>query len=82
MIPYLHDGIYANMRMASNMRSLIQSELTRIQNRIGRWFNIFFPEYKTVYGRPDAISGMMILKKVPLPEDILAVGVEGVKQIW
>ncbi len=31
----------------------LQAELTRIQNRINRWFNIYFPEYKTVYGKPD-----------------------------
>ena len=35
-----------------------------------------------MYGKPDAISGMMILKKAPLPEDILTLGVEGVNQIW
>ena len=54
MIPYLPDGIYADLRTASNMRFQIQSELTRVQNRISRWFNIYFPEYKTVYGKPDA----------------------------
>lgn len=82
MIPYLPDGIYADLRTASDMRFQIQSELARVQNRISRWFNIYFPEYKTVYGKPDAISGMMILKKAPLPEDILTLGVGGVNQIW
>ena len=43
---YLPDGIYADLRTASNMRFQIQSELTRVQNRISRWFNIYFPEYK------------------------------------
>ena len=82
MIPYLPAGVYADLRTASNMRFQIQSELTRIQNRISSWFNIYFPEYKTVYGKPDAVSGMMILKQAPLPEDILTLGVEGVNQIW
>ena len=35
-----------------------------------------------VYGKPDAKSGMLILKKAPLPKDILTLGVEGVNQIW
>ena len=82
MIPYLPEGVYADLRTASNMRFQIQSEITRIQNRISRWFNIYFPEYKTVYGKPDAVSGMMLLKQAPLPEDILTLGVEGVNQIW
>lgn len=82
MIPYLPDGVYADLRTASNMRFQIQAELTRIQNRISRWFNIYFPEYKTVYGKLDAKSGMMILKEAPLPEDIVTLGIEGVTQIW
>ena len=70
MIPYLPEGVYADLRTASNMRFQLQAELTRIQNRISRWFNIYFPEYKTVYGQPDAKSGMLTL------------GIDGVNQIW
>ena len=82
MIPYLPDGVYADLRTASNIRFQLQAELTRIQNRISRWFHIYFPEYKTVYGKPDAKSGILILKTAPLPEDILTLGVDGVNQIW
>lgn len=82
MIPYLPEGVYAELRTASNLRFQLQSELTRIQNRLSRWFNIYFPEYNTVYGKSNAISGMMILKIAPLPEDILTLGVEGVVRIW
>ena len=82
MIPYLPDGVYADLRTASNIRFQLQSELTRIQNRISRWFIQHFPEYKTVYGKPDAKSGMLILKEAPLPEDILTLGIDGVDQIW
>jgi transposase len=82
MIPYLPDGVYADLRTASNMRFQIQSELMRILNRISRWFNIYFPEYKTVYGNLDAISGMLVLKTAPLPEDILTLGVDGINKIW
>lgn len=82
MIPYLRDGVYADLRTASNIRFQLQSELTRIQNRISRWFNIYFPEYKSVYGKVDSISGMMILKVAPLPEDIVMLGVDGINKIW
>lgn len=81
MIPYLPDGIDADLRTASNIRFQLQAELTRIQNRISRWFNIYFPEYKTVYGNPDAKSGMLILKAAPLPEDILTLGIDGVNLV-
>lgn len=82
MIPYLPDGVYADLRTASNMRFQIQSELTRILNRISRWFNIYFPEYKTVYENLDAVSGMLVLKTAPLPKDILTLGVDGIDKIW
>ena len=81
MIPYLPEGVYADLRTASNMRFQIQSELTRIQNRISRWFNIYFPEYKTVYGKPDAVSIPMLLREAPLPQDILKIGAGGINQI-
>ena len=54
----------------------------RLKNRIARWFSIYFPNYKDVYGDVGAISGLMILRAAPLPEDIVKLGVGGVNQIW
>lgn len=82
MIPYLPESVYAELRTASNIRFQLQSELTRIQNRICRWFSIYFPEYRTVYGKTDAVSGMLILKEAPLPENIMTLGVNGINKIW
>lgn len=48
--PYLPTGIYAEIRSLSNLRFQTQEELTRLKNRIARWFSIYFPEYKDVYG--------------------------------
>ncbi|WP_290091097.1 hypothetical protein [Bacteroides acidifaciens] len=61
-------GIYAEIRSLLNLRFQTQEELTRIKNRIARWFAIYFPEYKDVYGDFMAVSGRMILKEAPLPE--------------
>jgi len=80
--PYLPEGIYADLRTASNLRFQLTSELTRIQNHIQRWFSIYFPEYKDVYGSFDGKGSMMILKQAALPEDIVALGEEKVNQIW
>lgn len=80
--PYLPEGIYADLRTASNLRFQLTSELTRIQNHIQRWFSIYFPEYKDVYGSFDGKGSMMILKQAALPEDIAALGEEKVNQIW
>ena len=82
LYPYIPDGIYAEIRVLSGLRVLAQSELTRLKNRIARWFSIYFPNYKDVYGNVGAASGMMILKVAPLPEDIVKLGVDGVNRIW
>ena len=55
---------------------------TRAKNRIRRWFDLYFPEYRTVYGNGVAITGIVILKQAPLPQDIVSLGVDGILQIW
>lgn len=80
--PYIPTGIYAEIRSLSNLHFQTQEELTRIKNRIARWFSIYFPEYKDVYRDLKAVSGRMVLKVAPLPEDIIKLGAEGVNQIW
>lgn len=80
--PYIPTGIYAEIRNLSNLRIQTQEEITRIKNRIARWFSIYFPEIKSVYKDPDAVSGMMVIKKAPLPCDIKELSIDGVNQIW
>ena len=80
--PYIPTGVYAELRGLSNLRFRVQEELTRIKNRMARWYSIYFPEIKDVYRNLDAVSGMMIIKEVPLPTDIVRLGVDGVNKIW
>ena len=80
--PYIPTGIYAEIRSLSNLRFQTQEELTRIKNRIARWFSIYFPEYKDVYGDVKVVSGRKVLQIAPLPEDIKKLRAEGVNQIW
>ena len=79
--PYIPTGIYAEIRSLSNLRLQTQEEITRIKNRIARWFSIYFPEIKDVYRNPDSVSGLMILKEAPLPQDIVKLGVDGINKI-
>lgn len=80
--PYIPEGIYAELRTASNLRFRVEAELTGVKNRMARWFSIYFPEYRKVYRKTDAISGLMVLRVAPLPEDIMALGMDGVNRIW
>ncbi len=80
--PYIPTGIYAEIRSLSNLRLQTQEEITQIKNRIARWFSIYFPEIKDVYKKPDSVSGLMVLRVAPLPQDIVKLGVDGINQIW
>ena len=82
MFPYIPEDVYAELRAAFSRRCDLVEALTRNTNRMIRWFDIYFPEYREVYGKANAISGLMILMKAPLPSDILALGVDGICQIW
>lgn len=80
--PYMPEGVYAELRVASNLRDQTETELTRVKNRIQRWFSIYFPEYKEVYKDIYAASSLMILKVAALPCDVIEMGEEKINQIW
>ena len=79
---YIPEGTYAELRVAFNRRCDLSEAQTRNSNRMIRWFDIYFPEYRTVFKDSGALSGLMVLKRAPLPADILELGVKGICQIW
>jgi transposase len=80
--PYIPEGIYADLRVAMTFRWRILKEQTSIENQIQRWLKIYFPEYKEVFDSFDCISSMIILRKAPLPSDIIVLGADGVNALW
>ncbi|MCD7825238.1 MAG: hypothetical protein LUH14_04670 [Clostridiaceae bacterium] len=43
---------------------------------------IYFPEYKDAFGKEDGAFCMEVLKTAPFPEDIRALGTDGIRNIW
>lgn len=82
VLPYIPQGLYAELRVAMNCRWRVQKELTSVQNQIQRWLKIYFPEHKTVFGEFEGIGSMALLHAAPLPSDLVALGVDGINQIW
>lgn len=80
--PYVPEGIYADLREVVSSRDRIMKELNAGVNRIKRWLSIYFPEYLKVYKTFDSASGIKVLEKVPLPEDIIGLTAEGIVKIW
>lgn len=81
-IPYMPEGIYAEIRDLVYSRDRIMKQHNISANRIQRWLAIHFPEYLGLYTRFDAASGLAVLEKAPLPKDIVALGVNGIRKIW
>lgn len=81
-IPYMPEGIYAEIRDLVYSRDRIIKQHNISANRIQRWLSIHFPEYLGIYTRFDAASGLAVLEKAPLPKEIIALGVSGIRELW
>lgn len=81
-IPYMPEGIYAEIRDLVYSRDRIIKQHNISANRIQRWLAKHFPEYLGLYTRFDAASGLAVLEKAPLPNDVIALGVDGIRKIW
>lgn len=81
-MPYLPEGIYADMRRLTMFRDQLTEDRIRCLNRMHREMKIYFPEYKDAFGKVDGVFCLEILKVAPFPEDLLALGVKGIEQVW
>ena len=82
ILPYMPEGVYAELRICMNCRWRVMKELTGIENRIQRWLRIYFPEYGEVFGSFSGAGSMALLHQAPLPCDLMALGEDGINQIW
>lgn len=81
-VPYIPEGVYAELRIAMNCRERIVRELVVIQNRIERWLKIYFPEYHEVFADFEAKSSLLALSSMPLPAEVVKAGADGVNRVW
>ena len=81
-MPYLPESLYADLRRLSMLRDQMTEDRIRNINRLHREMKIYFPEYMNAFGKLDGAFTLEIVKEAPFPEDILALGNEGLKDIW
>jgi hypothetical protein len=81
-MPYLPEGLYAELRALSMYRDQLTEDRIRQMNRLHREMKIYFPEYKDAFGKIDGAFCLEVLKKAPFPEDITETGNDGIRQIW
>lgn len=81
-MPYLPEGVYANLRNLNNLRLMNTEEKTRCMNRLNRWLSIYFPEFGTAFKDVSGIGSLLLLEQAALPQDIVRLGADGVNKIW
>ena len=81
-MPYLPEKLYAELRRLSMFRDQLNEDRIRAINRMHREMKIYFPEYKEALGKVDGAFSLELLKQAPFPDDLLALGEDGIRQIW
>lgn len=81
-MPYIPEGLYADIRQLSKFRDQLKEDKIRNTNRMHRDMKVYFPEYKDAFGKLDGMFALEILKTAPFPADLLELGIDGIKEIW
>lgn len=81
-MPYLPEGVYADLRRLSMFRDQLNEDRIRNMNRLHREMKIYFPEYKDAFGKTDGAFCLEVLKEAPFPEDLMELGEDGIREIW
>lgn len=81
-MPYLPEGVYADLRRLSMFRDQLTEDHGRAINRLHREMKIYFPEYKDAFGKVDGAFTISLLKEAPFPADLIAIGENGIREIW
>lgn len=81
-MPYLPEKLYAELRRLSMFRDQLNEDRIRAINRMHREMKIYFPEYKEAPGKVEGAFSLELLKAAPFPEDLTALGEDGIRQNW
>ena len=80
--PYIAEKVYAEIRILNEIRMSLTKEKVIIKNKVERWLKIYFPEYKEIFGDWSKQGSLLILKELPLPEDVRQKSKEEINGIW
>ena len=81
-MPYLPEKLYGELRRLSMFRDQLNEDRIRTINRMHREMKIYFPEYKDALGKVDGAFSLELLKQAPFPDDLAALGEDGIRKIW
>jgi transposase len=79
---YRPQGNYAELRKAYTLRNSVMEQKKATANRIHAWASTYFPEWHKVYSSVQRIGFLTLLRRAPLPSDIVKLGVHGILHHW
>lgn len=79
--PRIIEGVEAELRNGASLRAKMQEDLSALQNRMIRWIDRFFPEFRQVF-KSFGKNACAVLEKTPLPIDIQGKSPEGLAFLY
>jgi transposase len=79
---YIPEDLYQELRDAVAERDRLVQRMTSIDNQVGRWLDIHFPEYQTIFSDWQGKAALLTLRHFPTPEKIVSAGPEKIEAIW
>jgi len=80
--PNIPEGVYAELRIAMTHRERLNKDLSRIKAKVHQWLDKFFPEYLNhVFKDWEGKASIVILKTIPLPEQIVKMSPEEIVKV-
>ena len=80
--PIIPEGVYAELRVAIEIKDRLNKQIGMTKNQITRWMDIYFPEFNTVFSDWEGKAALITLREFPTPEKIAKKSAEEIISIW
>lgn len=80
--PNIPQGIYADLRIAMDLREILISELNSTKARIARWLDMYFPEFEDVFSSWEGKAALLTLRHLSIPSKVVKTNIEDILKLW
>lgn len=76
------EPVFDQIKTVMSVREYWSGQSTSLGNRIVRWIDLYFPEFRSVFSEWDGVRSLATLKAFPLPEDLKDLRADEVMEGW
>lgn len=73
---YLAEGVYQELREGVSERERLVEDLVRLNNRVIRWLDVYFPEFTLVFKSWKGKTARLLLELYSTPSSLVAAGTD------